>query len=113
MPSKRTKEQYIEEAKKIHNNKFDYTLIKELPKRDIKVNIICPLHGNPVLYDKDEINPKIGISYGDLYNKTIIKSKVIIEKGYNIIEIWENDWKKFIKAIKILQNRWRVRHNLL
>jgi hypothetical protein len=34
MPSKRTKEQYIEEAKKIHNNKFDYTLIKELPKRD-------------------------------------------------------------------------------
>ena len=45
MPSKKTKEEYIEEAKKIHSNRFDYSLVKELPKRDTKVNIICPLHG--------------------------------------------------------------------
>jgi hypothetical protein len=64
-------------------------------------------HGNPEIYDKKEINPRIGITYGELYNQTIEKSKLIVEKGYNLIEIWENDWKKFIKTIKFLQHKWR------
>jgi hypothetical protein len=45
MPIKKTKEEYIEEAKKIHNDKYDYSQIIELPKRDFRVNIICPQHG--------------------------------------------------------------------
>jgi hypothetical protein len=44
MPIKKSKDKYIEEAKKIHANKFDYSLINELPKRDTRVNIICPNH---------------------------------------------------------------------
>lgn len=67
-------------------------------------------HGNPELYDEIEINPRTGITYGELYNQTIAKSKMILDKGYNLIEIWENDWKKFIKTIKILQDKWRLRH---
>ena len=174
MPSKKTKEEYIEEAKKIHSNRFDYSLVKELPKRDTKVNIICPLHGtfeqsfhkhlqgnsckkcskdgvvkgiiekakqkfkqeaqllyktdgyikssntifefhgdfwhgNPELYDENEMNPRVGITYGELYNQTLAKSKIILDKGYNLIEIWENDWKKYITSIKIIQDRWRQR----
>jgi hypothetical protein len=68
-------------------------------------------HGNPKIYSKDEINSRIGLTYGELYNHTLSKSKLIIEKGFNLIEIWENDWKKFIKTIKILQNIWRSRNN--
>ena len=45
MPVKKSKDEYIKEAKKIHDDKFDYSLINELPKRDTRVNIICPLHG--------------------------------------------------------------------
>lgn len=45
MPIKKTKEHYIEEAKKIHNDKYDYSKIIELPKRDFRVNIICIQHG--------------------------------------------------------------------
>ena len=66
-------------------------------------------HGNPELYDENELNPRVGITYGELYNQTMAKSKIILDKGYNLIEIWENDWKKFITTIKILQDRWRLR----
>ena len=66
-------------------------------------------HGNPELYDENELNPRVGITYGELYNKTMAKSKIILDKGYNLIEIWENDWKKFITTIKILQSKWRLR----
>ena len=38
-------EQYIEKARALHNNKYDYSLITELPKRDTRVHIICTLHG--------------------------------------------------------------------
>jgi hypothetical protein len=68
-------------------------------------------HGNPKLYDETEINPRIGITYGELYNKTKDKSKLIIELGYNLIEIWENDWKKFITSIKFLQYKWKSKTN--
>ena len=68
-------------------------------------------HGNPELYNETEINPKIGITYGELYNKTKDKSKLIVELGYNLIEIWENDWKKFITSIKILQYKWKSKTN--
>ena len=68
-------------------------------------------HGNPELYDATEINPRVGITYGELYNQTIAKSKIIVDKGYNLIEIWENDWKKFITTIKILQNKWKSNIN--
>ena len=66
-------------------------------------------HGNPELYDENEMNPRVGITYGELYNQTLAKSKIILDKGYNLIEIWENDWKKYITSIKIIQDRWRQR----
>jgi hypothetical protein len=69
-------------------------------------------HGNPELYEQTELNPKTGITYGELYKQTLAKSKLIIENGFDLIEIWENDWKKFIKNIKVLQNKWRKsKHN--
>ena len=40
MPIKKTKEDYIEQATKIHNNKYNYSQIIELPKRDFRVNIM-------------------------------------------------------------------------
>jgi len=67
-------------------------------------------HGNPKLYDKTTLNPRLLVTYGELYEKTIEKSNFIKNKGYNIIEIWENDWKKFIKCITILQKKWKNKY---
>lgn len=54
---KRTSEDFIKEAKAVHGNKFDYSLV-EYVRSDKKVLIICPKHGvfkqeprNHLLYD--------------------------------------------------------------
>jgi len=64
-------------------------------------------HGNPKIYNKSIINPRVGITYGELYENTVLKTEHIKKLGYNIIEIWENDWKIFIKYVKLIQTLWR------
>ncbi len=44
MSRKLTTESFIDKASKIHNNKYDYTLVT-YKKSKIKVEIICPNHG--------------------------------------------------------------------
>jgi hypothetical protein len=41
---KKTTKQFVEEAKKIHGNKYDYSKVEYINKRT-KVCIICPIHG--------------------------------------------------------------------
>jgi G:T-mismatch repair DNA endonuclease (very short patch repair protein) len=38
------------------------------------------------------------ITYKEIYEKTMNKAKKIKEAGYNLITIWENDWKKQTKS---------------
>ena len=38
------KDKFIEKSKKIHNNKYDYSLVN-YKKNDLKIKIICPIHG--------------------------------------------------------------------
>lgn len=40
----KNKEKFLEKSKKIHNNKYDYSLV-EYKGDKIKVKIICPIHG--------------------------------------------------------------------
>lgn len=57
-------------------------------------------HGNPDIYDPEDINPLLNEKFGDLYLKTKEKETDIIKNGYEIITIWENDFKKKIKNKK-------------
>ena len=66
-------------------------------------------HGNPKLYDKKKVNTRLGSTFGELYEKTLQKSNFIKDNGYNLIEIWENDWKKFIKSITVIQKKWKIK----
>jgi len=50
-------------------------------------------HGNPNKYNKNDINPITKNTYGELYEKTLIKETEIKNAGYNLIKIWENDFK--------------------
>lgn len=50
-------------------------------------------HGNPMVYKKDDINPLLKETYGNLYNKTCSKEKIIIENGYKLVTIWQSDYK--------------------
>jgi len=44
MPKKLTKEEFIKRSRAIHGDKYDYSLV-EYRGKDIKVKIICPIHG--------------------------------------------------------------------
>jgi hypothetical protein len=64
-------------------------------------------HGNPKIFDIYQINPRVGLPFGELYRKTLEKTDFIKRSGYNLVEIWENDWKKFISSIQFIQKIWR------
>jgi hypothetical protein len=64
-------------------------------------------HGNPDVFDLLELNKRTNTTYLELYEDTINKKEKIINLGYNYIEIWENDWKKFINIVKNVQRIWR------
>jgi hypothetical protein len=66
-------------------------------------------HGNPKLYNETAVNPRTNTTYGSLYESTVKKSNTIKEKGFELIEIWEHDWKLFIKTVITLQSRWKLR----
>jgi Zn finger protein HypA/HybF involved in hydrogenase expression len=51
-------------------------------------------HGNLNIYPKDLINHKNKKTMLQLYNQTIDRQNKIINAGYNLICIWESDWKK-------------------
>jgi len=65
-------------------------------------------HGDPRFCDKNETS-YFGVKYGELYEKTIKKGKIIKDMGFNLITIWEYDWDKINKSIKILQKNRRLK----
>jgi hypothetical protein len=47
-------------------------------------------HGNPEIYNLDDVNPATKTTYRKLYKKTKEKEKLIINAGYRLISIWES-----------------------
>ncbi len=45
-------------------------------------------HGNKDIYDQKEINPKVGVSYGSLYKKTMKKISDLKKYGYEVVFVW-------------------------
>ncbi len=63
-------------------------------------------HGNPYKYDQNEINKLTKKTMGELYNNTLLKKDYCLREGFTYYEIWENDWRRCIKAITCLQRKW-------
>jgi hypothetical protein len=66
-------------------------------------------HGNPDIYDLNSMNKKMGVTFGELYFNTIHKNNLLKDKGYHVVEIWENNWRRGVNAVKKLQRMWRSR----
>lgn len=64
-------------------------------------------HGNPAIYNLDDINRTNKKTYRELYDKTMNKINKMKSMGYNVIYIWENDWTKAVQAVKMIQRAWR------
>lgn len=51
-------------------------------------------HGNPKIYNANDINKSSKKTFRELYEKTIQRETMIKSAGYKIIYIWESDWNK-------------------
>ena len=54
-------------------------------------------HGNPEIYDRDDVNTRTKETMGELYDSTMFKLEKIAELGYECESIWETGWLKFKK----------------
>lgn len=61
-------------------------------------------HGNPEIYDSNIINKTTNKTFGYLYENTLLKEKILKNAGYNLITIWEKDYK--------LLNKIKYRYNV-
>ena len=50
-------------------------------------------HGNIKIYDRKKYNKTVSKTFGYLYDKTINRENEIRNNGYNIVSIWELDFK--------------------
>ena len=66
---------------------------------DIKSKIIYEFygdywHGNPNIYNKEDINKNNKKTFGELYQNTIDRENILKKNGYKFVTIWESDFKK-------------------
>jgi predicted Zn-ribbon and HTH transcriptional regulator len=54
-------------------------------------------HGNPNKFLAESRNTKCGKTFGELYNKTLEKRVLILNAGYILKEIWEDEFMKQLK----------------
>ena len=54
-------------------------------------------HGNPRIYSLEDVNTRVGVTFGELFMRTINRFDQIANLGYKIFYIWESDWKKWKK----------------
>ena len=65
-------------------------------------------HGFPSLYNSTDVS-YLGVTYGELYQNTLLREELIRSKGFNLVVMWEHDWKRINKNLSILQKHFRNR----
>ena len=102
MPKRKTIEQFIVDAKKIHGDKYDYSLVKYV-NTDVKVIIICPLHGEFKQTPHHHINgvkcPNCSHNKQKTTEEFIKKSKEIHGEEYDYSLV---DYKSRYVKVKII-----------
>jgi hypothetical protein len=66
-------------------------------------------HGNPKIYNQDDMNRKTKTTFGELYENTLNKKQFCEDSGYNIISIWESEWVRAKLTVIKLQKKWKNR----
>jgi hypothetical protein len=54
-------------------------------------------HGNPNIFNLNDINKTCKKTFGELYNNTFKKLNDLKNRGYEVKYIWESDWKRHKK----------------
>lgn len=51
-------------------------------------------HGNPNMFNPIDTNPLIKKTYGELYENTMRLDQELRDLGYDLVIMWEDDWRK-------------------
>ena len=81
MPRKLTTDVFIEKSKKIHGDKYDYSLVNYINQKN-RVKIICPIHGIFEQLPTDHYFSGAGCPY--CANNVVYTTDVFIEKSKKI-----------------------------
>lgn len=49
-------------------------------------------HGNPNVYNPQDVHPTTKQTYGEMYERTMLKKEQLIAAGYNVVDVWEKDY---------------------
>jgi hypothetical protein len=110
-----TTNQFIEKAKLKHGE-------FQIPNTKYKADGYCKenntiyefhgdyWHGNPNVFNPNDLNTIVGKTYKELYENTLKREQEIKDLGFNLEIIWENDWKKINKSIKKLQKQFKLKN---
>lgn len=68
-------------------------------------------HGDPRVCDPAGVNYRTGVQNGVLYYRTLERTQALRDAGFTVIEMWEYDWDRLKKAVKVLQRCFRCRRH--
>lgn len=51
-------------------------------------------HGHPKFHKPEDIHPVSGHTFGDLYQKTLMRENLIRSLGYNLVVMWEHEFEE-------------------
>ncbi len=85
----------IEQANKIHNNQYDYSLIKENFKSDEKILIVCPTHGKFNQLWTNHIHQKHGCPKCKTCGRKSISIDELKERIYELNTGYEYNWDTY------------------
>lgn len=106
---------YIEKTEKINIQHAENMGEYKIPTTNYRVDGYCKetntcyefhgdvYHGNPSLYSLEHCHPfEKHLTAAELYENTLKKERIIKKLGYNLVIIWESDWKRYCKNNKNL-----------
>jgi len=56
-------------------------------------------HGNPQLFDPNDVNKRCHKTYGELYLKTLLRFQTLKSAGYKVKYIWETEWESWERGV--------------
>ena len=64
-------------------------------------------HADPREYFPQHYLKRLKAYAREVYERTMVKEAYIQKKGYELVSMWEVDWKKIIAGVKLIQKTWR------
>ena len=95
MDDLRIPEEYRQKTLKLNNKLFKVDAFDPITNTVYEFNGDY-WHGNPQVFDANKLHPDRKISFGELYLRTLQRESILKSAGYNVVSVWERDYKSSI-----------------